>query len=67
MENINDKQLISMMRQAAEKQCDDAIDKWWSGKYSNDQDEIRSNISLWKSKKQRISELCEMLKNNLPG
>lgn len=62
MESNSDRQLIKMMQEASERMCDESIDKWWSGKYTNDQDEIRTNINLWKDKKRRIVELCEILK-----
>ncbi len=60
----SDEDLIKLMRQTAEKLCDDAICKWWNRLYSGDKDEIRVNINLWKQKKDRIGELCEILVNS---
>ncbi len=64
MEGFSDKELINMMKQATEKLCDEAIEKWWGGKYTDNEDEIRKNISLWKDKKRRVGELCEMFKQS---
>jgi hypothetical protein len=64
MDTVNDKELINMMKQATERLCDEAIDKWKSGQYTDDKEEIRININLWKEKKIRVGELCEIFKNN---
>jgi hypothetical protein len=61
----NDADVISVMISGGERVCDEAISKWWSGKYTDDQDVIWENIAQWKANRARVRQLAKVLKDAL--
>lgn len=50
-----------MMVQGVDAICDSAIEKWYSGKYSQDWEVIQQNIARFKKAKQRVREIKQDL------
>ena len=53
---------IDVMRSGGQRICDEAIDKWWAGKYRTDETQQQEMIAQWKEVKEAISDLCRELK-----
>jgi hypothetical protein len=51
MLSVEDKELISLMKQKTEEFCDQVITKFKNKEYANNESEIEKNIKKWRNKK----------------
>ncbi len=63
--NVSNKEILKLMKEGAEKICDNAIMNWCSERYRTDQETKKRFLNEWKIKKQRVNEVYEMLKKDL--
>ena len=63
--NVDDKEVLKVMLNGANEVCDNAIGKWFAGKYGTDQELIRDNVKRWNNIKKRINKLIQRLRETV--
>lgn len=60
-----DREVIDVIRSGFHKLVDEAVAKWWSGKYGSDNDVTKSNIRRWRAIEARGDELIVTLSHQV--
>jgi hypothetical protein len=53
---------VAVMKSGGQQVADDAISKWWSGKYGDNAAQIKQRVEHWRRVRERVAELCLQLK-----